>query len=134
MALRLVHPSPVRNCTEIHAGMLMTPTDLIGYAAATLTTVSFVPQAVKALREHDTRSLSLGMYVIFTIGVILWGLYGWLRGDWVIILANLVTGALSVAILATKVRNDGVGSSARRVAEIPDAAGHERRAEHDREQ
>jgi MtN3 and saliva related transmembrane protein len=112
----------------------MTPTDLIGYAAATLTTVSFVPQAVKALREHDTRSLSLGMYVIFTIGVILWGLYGWLRDDWVIIVANLVTGALSVAILATKLRNDVLGGSAGRVAEIADAARHERRAQHDREQ
>src|SRR5262245_19274056 len=106
--------------------MLMTPTELIGYAAATLTTVSFVPQAVKALREHDTRSLSLGMYVMFTIGVILWGLYGWLRQDWAIIVANLVTGTLSVAILATKVRNDVLGGSARRVAEIADAAGHER--------
>jgi MtN3 and saliva related transmembrane protein len=91
--------------------MLMTPTELIGYAAATLTTVAFVPQAVKALRERDTKSLSVGMYVIFTLGVALWGVYGWLRNDWVIIGANLITGLLSLAILLTKLHNDVFGDS-----------------------
>jgi MtN3 and saliva related transmembrane protein len=117
--------------------MLMTPTELTGYAAATLTTVSFVPQAIKALRSHDTKSLSLGMYVIFTLGVALWGVYGWLRDDWVIIGANLVTGALSLAILATKLRNDvfvAPGRLAGRLAEIPDAPRHERGTQHDHEQ
>jgi len=89
----------------------MTPTELIGYAAATLTTVAFVPQAVKALRERDTKSLSVGMYVIFTLGVALWGVYGWLRNDWVIIGANLITGLLSLAILLTKLHNDVFGDS-----------------------
>lgn len=84
----------------------MPAADWIGYAAATCTTISFVPQAVKALREGDTHSLSLGMYVMFTAGVALWALYGYSKGDWAIVIANLITGALSTAILATKVRND----------------------------
>ena len=84
----------------------MNGTDLVGYAAATLTTVAFVPQAIKALRERDTHSLSLGMYVIFTTGVVLWGIYGWLLRELVIILPNLVTGSLSLAILLAKIRND----------------------------
>ena len=84
----------------------MNGTELVGYAAATLTTVAFVPQALKALKEHDTHSLSLGMYVIFTAGVALWGLYGWLLGDRAIVVANLITGALSLAILWAKVKND----------------------------
>jgi MtN3 and saliva related transmembrane protein len=86
--------------------MPMTMTELIGYAAATLTTVAFVPQAVKALKEHDTKSLSLGMYAIFTAGVALWGVYGYFLGDWAIVIANLITGLLSLAILLTKLRND----------------------------
>ncbi|MGH8178431.1 MAG: SemiSWEET transporter [Steroidobacter sp.] len=80
--------------------------EFISYAAASLTTLAFLPQAVKALKEHDTRSLSLGMYAIFTMGVALWGVYGWLRGDWAIVAANVITGSLCVAILVAKIRND----------------------------
>ena len=50
----------------------MSNTEIIGLLAAILTTVAFIPQAFKALRYRDTRSLSLGMYVIFTAGVALW--------------------------------------------------------------
>ena len=87
----------------------MATTDWIGYAAAACTTVAFIPQAVKALREGDTHSLSLGMYVIFTAGVALWGLYGYIRGDTAIVVANLITGVLSAAILTSKIRNDVLG-------------------------
>jgi MtN3 and saliva related transmembrane protein len=83
--------------------------ELISYAAAALTTVAFIPQAMKVLKEHDTHSLSLGMYLIFTAGVMLWGVYGWLRGDWAIVIANAITGALCIAILAAKIRNDMLG-------------------------
>jgi MtN3 and saliva related transmembrane protein len=84
----------------------MTPTEIIGALAATLTTVAFVPQAHKVLVYKDTHSLSLGMYLIFTAGVLLWGTYGYLRDDWVIVAANAVTAVLCVAILAMKLRND----------------------------
>jgi MtN3 and saliva related transmembrane protein len=94
----------------------MTTSDWLGYAAATLTTVAFIPQALKALRQHDTRSLSVGMYAIFTLGVALWGLYGYLRHDWAIVIANAITGALSLAILIAKLRNDGI--SQRRVRQM----------------
>lgn len=86
----------------------MIRTQAIGFAAAALTTVAFVPQALKALKSRDTHSLSLGMYVIFTCGVILWGVYGYLRRDWAMILANTITGVLALAILIAKIRNDGL--------------------------
>ncbi|OUW28830.1 MAG: glutathione synthetase, partial [Cyanobacteria bacterium TMED177] len=54
--------------------------ELVGYLAASLTTVSFFPQAVKTLRSGDTRSISLGMYALFTSGVALWALYGVMVG------------------------------------------------------
>jgi MtN3 and saliva related transmembrane protein len=82
--------------------------ETIGYLAATLTTVAFVPQAAKVLKDRDTRSLSLGMYLIFTLGVLLWAVYGAFRHDWAIVAANVVTSLLSIAILLTKIRYDGL--------------------------
>ena len=87
----------------------MTHTEIIGALAATLTTIAFVPQAHKVLVYKDTHSLSLGMYLIFTTGVVLWGVYGYLRGDWVIIAANAITAVLCMAILVMKLRNDVFG-------------------------
>ena len=80
--------------------------ELVSYAAAMLTTAAFIPQAVKALKERNTHSLSLGMYLMFTTGVVLWCAYGWLRGDWAIVIANAITGSLCIAILAAKIRTD----------------------------
>lgn len=91
----------------------MTHTEIIGAIAATLTTIAFVPQAHKIFVYKDTHSLSLGMYVIFTIGVVLWAVYGYLRDDWVIITANGITAVLCMAILVMKVRNDVRGRVSR---------------------
>jgi MtN3 and saliva related transmembrane protein len=69
--------------------------ELLGYAAATLTTVSFIPQAIKTLRTGDTRSISFRMYSLFTLGIALWGVYGVLVGDGPLIAAiTLITAGL----------------------------------------
>lgn len=91
----------------------MMSTELIGYLAATLTTVAFFPQALKALRQNDTKSLSAGMYLIFTASVVLWGVYGYRRRDWAIVAANAITGTLCLAILIAKLRNDVLGTGKR---------------------
>lgn len=75
-----------------------------GYLAAILTTGSFVPQAVMIIRSRDTRGISLAMYVIFTIGVALWLVYGIALESWPMILANTVTLGLAATILALKLR------------------------------
>jgi MtN3 and saliva related transmembrane protein len=82
----------------------MTPSELIGYCAASLTTLSFVPQAWLTFRTRDVRGISLGMYSAFTIGVALWLLYGVLMGAWPIVLANAVTLGLASVILGMKLR------------------------------
>ena len=46
--------------------------ELVGYAAAALTTASFIPQAVKSWTTKDLSGVSLGMYTLFTLGVGLW--------------------------------------------------------------
>jgi len=84
----------------------MTPSpELIGYIAAFFTTFSFAPQAVLTLRTRDTRTLSLGMYSMFVVGVSLWLIYGVLRDDWIIVLANGLTLLLSMPILGMKIFN-----------------------------
>ena len=77
----------------------------IGYMAATLTTLSFVPQALKTIRSRDTRGISLGMYVVFTIGIVAWFVYGVILASWPMILANAVTFLLAATILVLKLRH-----------------------------
>ena len=75
-----------------------------GYVAATLTTLAFIPQAVKTLKTKDTRSISLGMYIVFTVGVGFWLLYGIYLHSLPMIVSNVITLALAAAILAMKLR------------------------------
>jgi MtN3 and saliva related transmembrane protein len=78
--------------------------DLIGYIAAALTTLSFVPQAWHTFTTRDVRGISLGMYGAFTLGVALWLVYGLLLRAWPIVVANAITLALAAAILVMKLR------------------------------
>lgn len=77
----------------------------IGYAAATLTTLAFVPQALKTIRSRDTRGISLGMYVVFTIGIVCWFGYGLVLGSWPMIVSNAITFVLAAIILGLKIRH-----------------------------
>ena len=79
-------------------------TEWIGFAAASLTTASFVPQAWLTFRTRDVRGISLGMYSVFTLGVALWLAYGVALAAWPIVVANAVTLCLAAAILAMKLR------------------------------
>lgn len=85
-------------------GQTMNPTDLIGYAAAALTTIAFVPQVLHTWRVRSGRGISLGMYATFTSGVALWLVYGMLLDAGPIIVANLITLTLALSILAMKIR------------------------------
>lgn len=78
--------------------------DLIGYLAASLTTLSFLPQALHTFRTRDVSGISLGMYATFTTGVALWLVYGLLLGAWPLIAANGLTLLLALAILVMKLR------------------------------
>jgi MtN3 and saliva related transmembrane protein len=80
------------------------PADMVGIVAAMLTTVAFIPQAVKTWRSRHARDLSLGMFSLFTAGVLCWLLYGVLIGSWPIIIANAVTAGLAGSILFFKLR------------------------------
>lgn len=82
---------------------MSSPTELIGYLAAFLTTCSFVPQALHTFRTRDVQGISLGMYSVFTAGVALWLVYGLTLSAWPIVAANAITLALAGTILGMKV-------------------------------
>jgi MtN3 and saliva related transmembrane protein len=78
--------------------------EILGFAAAILTTVCWLPQAFRTLRTKDTKSLSLVTQSAFALGVALWLIYGILAGNAPIIFANGVTFILVSLILAMKLR------------------------------
>jgi MtN3 and saliva related transmembrane protein len=84
--------------------LAMTLSEFIGYAAAGLTTCSFVPQAWHTFRTRNVSGISLVMYLVFACGVALWLAYGLILGAWPIVVANGFTLALALAILAMKLR------------------------------
>jgi MtN3 and saliva related transmembrane protein len=77
---------------------------LLGYAAGALTTVAFIPQALKIWRTRSADDVSLPTFVAFTIGVALWLAYGFALKEPPMILWNSVTLVLAAAILAMKVK------------------------------
>ncbi len=84
--------------------------DFIGYAAATCTTISFLPQLIRVIKLKSAREISLGMFLIFSIGTAMWLMYGLLSHSMPVAVANGVTLVLSVSILALKLRYDSEGA------------------------
>jgi MtN3 and saliva related transmembrane protein len=76
----------------------------IGYAAGTLTTLSFVPQVWRAWHTRHTDDLAWAWLVAFQAGLSLWLIYGVILRDWPIILANFVTIALCAVLMLLKAR------------------------------
>jgi MtN3 and saliva related transmembrane protein len=78
---------------------------IVGYCAAVLTTLSFLPQAIKCIVTKKTDNISLLMYVLSVLGCIAWETYGIFLGDWPIIIANAITVVFSSTILVMKIVN-----------------------------
>ena len=81
----------------------MTPL-YVGYAAAILGTICWIPQALQVWRTRDTRSLSLVAQVLFLVTVTLWLIYGLMIVDWPLILANIVSVTAMIAIVMAKLK------------------------------
>ncbi|MBR0782278.1 membrane protein [Bradyrhizobium nitroreducens] len=77
---------------------------LIGFAAATCTTVAYAPQAIKVWKTRSTGDISLGMFLVMVLGLALWLIYGLLSGDAPLIASNAVTMLLAGGILVMKLR------------------------------
>jgi MtN3 and saliva related transmembrane protein len=79
-------------------------TSAIGFIAASLTTIAFVPQVRKVWRTRSAKDVSLGMYSLFTLGVAMWLVYGILIHAWPVIVANVITLLLAGAVLVMKLK------------------------------
>lgn len=86
---------------------MSTLANLIGFVAAILTTIAFVPQVIKVFRTRSTRDVSIGMYALFMTGVAMWFCYGVMIGSWPVMAANAVTLVLAGLVLVMKIRIDG---------------------------
>ena len=79
--------------------------DTLGYIAAFLTTVSFLPQAVLTIRTRKTDEISFWMYLLFSLGVACWLGYGVILSNIAIVVANTITLLLATTILTIKTIN-----------------------------
>lgn len=77
--------------------------EFLGMLAAICTTIAFLPQTIRVIRTRSVKDISLTMYIIFCIGVALWIVYGVFLESTPLILANVVTLALSSSILFLKI-------------------------------
>lgn len=82
--------------------------EILGLAAAFFTTAANIPQTIKVIRTRDVKSLSAVTYSMLFAGMVLWIIYGIIRKDFPIILANAIAGALCGVILFMKIvyKND----------------------------
>ncbi len=81
-------------------------TDILGYISATLTTIAFLPQIIKTVQTKSAKDVSMGMFVLFTIGVFLWIIYGILTKTYPVLIANAVIFCLALAQIILKIKYD----------------------------
>lgn len=77
---------------------------IAGMIAGILTTIAFVPQAIKIYRTKHTKDISLGMFIIFSVGVAMWAFYGIMLREYPIIIANITVLFLTIYILIMKLK------------------------------
>jgi MtN3 and saliva related transmembrane protein len=77
---------------------------VLGLVAGTLTTLSFLPQLLKAWKSRSTHDISIGMFSLLAVGITLWIVYGVVTSDLPVVVANSVTLVFVGLILALKLR------------------------------
>lgn len=77
---------------------------MVGFFAGLLTTIAFVPQVLKTWRSKSAKDLSLGMFSIFSLGILCWLIYGILIINWPIIFWNIISLILAILLLLFKLR------------------------------
>ncbi len=80
--------------------------EILGYISATLTTIAFLPQIIKTIQTKSAKDVSMGMFVLFTIGVFLWIIYGILTRTYPVLIANAVIFCLALTQIILKIKYD----------------------------
>jgi len=79
--------------------------EILGFLAAILTTISFLPQVIKIYKSKETKSISLTMYVVLSLGILMWLIYGIHLKSMPMIIANTISFILTVYIFFMKMRH-----------------------------
>ncbi len=79
--------------------------EIVGYIAATLSVICFIPQAIKILLTKDTNAISFWMYFLFLLSVIFWLIYGLMLGSLPIIFKNIFVIIFAGIILGLKIKD-----------------------------
>lgn len=100
---------PAKDCLvdspcEVYPARMSTSAELVGAAAAVITTTCWFPQAARVIRTRETAAISLVAYFMLSIGIGLWLAYGVMIHSWPLIGANVVTLAPVLIILAMKLK------------------------------
>ncbi len=82
----------------------MTGTEILGYTAGAITSLTFLPQVIKTWKEKSAKDVSLLMFIIAAINEVMWIVYGALLNNWVIILTNAIVLAMSLTMIYLKLR------------------------------
>jgi MtN3 and saliva related transmembrane protein len=78
--------------------------EVLGFCAAILTTISFLPQVIKIYKSKETKSISFAMYVVLSLGILMWLVYGFHLKSMPMIIANAITLILTIYILFMKMK------------------------------
>lgn len=91
---------------EVQRYKIMESSEIIGFIAAILTTIAFIPQAYHSWHTRDLSGISLPMYSLFSTGVLFWLIYGVMIGSWPIMIANTITLILASVVLCLKIKSN----------------------------
>jgi MtN3 and saliva related transmembrane protein len=83
---------------------MMDTITIIGLIAAAFTTITLLPQLIKIWKTKSTKDISIGMFMLYCGGVLLWFVYGVFRNDLAIILANSLAFIQALIILVFKAK------------------------------
>ena len=76
--------------------------DSLGLIAGSLTTIAFLPQIIKTYKSKSANDVSYSMFILFSLGVALWSVYGWEIHAIPVIISNLITLVLAISVLIMK--------------------------------
>lgn len=77
---------------------------VLGLVAGAITAFSFLPQAVKCWKTHQTKDISLPASMFLSLGIFLWIVYGLLIRDLPLIIANVIGLTFILMILTAKLK------------------------------
>lgn len=88
-------------CVSMESSLI----SFFGFAAAFCTTAAYIPQVVRIWRTHSTQDISLGMFLVMTLGLVFWLIYGFAIGSLPVIVCNGATLVMTATILVLKLRH-----------------------------